>query len=104
MQLQRHYYVAKLVHMVYWPRQSHELKIDVVMLPRKIIRDSVYGISESQLAPGSKHMAYECLNNSNWRHPVCMILLVVFQKRANRPFQSSSTERRHKADLGDYLR
>lgn len=90
------------MHIVYPPVTQIEADMDV--LSRKVVRDSIRGISELQLGPGEKLMTDGYDYHSEGGHSVCIVFSVVLQERANSLSQSSSTERRHQADLGNYIR
>ena len=81
------------MHMVYPP--VTRIEADVHMLSRKVVRDSIHGISELWLGPGEMLMADGLYYHSEGGHPVCTFFSVILWERANRPSQSSGTERRH---------
>ena len=90
------------MHIVYPPVTRIEANINV--LSRKVVRDSIRGISELQLGSGEKPMTDGYDYHSQGGHSVCIVFSVVLQAQADSPSQSSGTERRHQADLGDYIR
>ncbi len=90
------------MHIVY-PSVTR-IEADVNVLFRKIVRDSIRGISELQLGAGGKSLAYGYDHRSERGHSVCIVFSVVFYIGGLTTSQSSSTERRHQADLRDYIR
>ena len=73
------------------------------MLSRKVVRDSIRGISESQFGPGPMLMADGFYYHSEGGHSVCVAFSSILQACTNVPSQSSGTERGHQADFGYYL-
>ena len=80
------------------------MKADLDVLLRKVVRDSIRGISELQRDPGETPMADCWYYHSKRGHSVCMAFFEHIQKRADSPSQSSSTERRHQAHFWDHIR
>ena len=64
------------MHIVYPPVTRIEADVDV--LSRKVVRDSIRGISELQLGAGEKPLAYGYDYHSERGHSVCMVFSVVF--------------------------
>ena len=79
------------------------MKADVKVLSRKVVKDSIRGISESQLGPSEMPIADVSYCHSEGGYPVRMTFSVVLQARADSLSQSPGTERRYQADFGDYL-
>lgn len=90
------------IHIVYPPVTQIETGIDV--LSRKVVRDSIRGISELRFGPVEWLVADGYYSHSERGHSVCILFSVVLQKRADSLSQSSSTERRHQADFRDCIR
>lgn len=66
-----------------WQEQS-PVEADVHMLFRKVVRDSIRGISESDLRLGKELMADGYYYLSQGRHSVCYPLLTDLQEHADR--------------------
>lgn len=63
------------MHMRYPPITPLEADIDV--LSRKVVRDSIRGISESQLGPSRTLVANDFYHISEGGYTVCMVLSVI---------------------------
>ena len=63
------------MHMGYPPITPIEADIDV--LPRKVVRDSIRGISESQLGPSKTLLTEGFYYHSEGGYTVCMVLSVI---------------------------
>lgn len=89
------------MHIFYLSVPRNEADIDV--LSRKVVRDSIRGISEFQLGPGQSFVADGYYYHSKGGYPVYVVFSVGLQERADSPWQSSGTERRYQAHLRDHL-
>ena len=90
------------MHMAYLP--VTRFKSDINVLSRKVVRDSIHGISRSQFGPGTMLMANDFHYHSEGGYSVCTVFSAVLLQRANNPSQTPGTERRHQADFRVYLR
>lgn len=74
------------------------------VISRKVVRDSIRGISELKPVLGKRLMADEYCYHSDGGHSVCTVFSMLAQGCTDGPSQSSGTQRRHQTDLGNYIR
>lgn len=90
---------AANMHMLCTPLLRTQADNDA--LSRKVVRDSIRGISEFELGPGKTLLADGDNFHSEGGHSVHMAFSAALQERANNFSQSFGTERRHQMDIGD---